>query len=85
MRGMKVTVDAAMRARDVSRPHAEHEAAARAGEPAAGQVREEPAAAVLPAGPTGPGAPAAGPVGSAAAAPGRESKPGPGRQRRRRR
>jgi hypothetical protein len=29
MRGMKVTVDAAMRARDVSRPRADHAAAAR--------------------------------------------------------
>ncbi len=34
MRGMKITVDAAMRARDVSRPRTEHEALAQAGEPA---------------------------------------------------
>ena len=32
MRGMKITVDAAMRARDVSRPRAEHEALALAAE-----------------------------------------------------
>ena len=32
MRGMKTTVDAAMRARDVARPRAEHEALARAAE-----------------------------------------------------
>jgi hypothetical protein len=34
MRGMKITVDAAMRARDVSRPRAEHEALAGAAEEA---------------------------------------------------
>jgi len=34
MRGMKITVDAAMRARDVSRPRAEHEALARAADQA---------------------------------------------------
>jgi hypothetical protein len=34
MRGMKITVDAAMRARDVSRPRAEHEALAQVGEAA---------------------------------------------------
>ena len=38
MPGMKVTLDAAMRARDVSRPHAEHEALAAAGEPEPGQA-----------------------------------------------
>jgi len=41
MPGMKVTLDAAMRARDVSRPHAEHEALADAGEPEPGQAREQ--------------------------------------------
>jgi hypothetical protein len=40
MPGMKVTLDAAMRARDVSRPHAEHEAVADAGEPAPARARE---------------------------------------------
>ena len=34
MRGMKITVDAAMRARDVSRPRAEHEEQARVAEEA---------------------------------------------------
>jgi hypothetical protein len=42
MRGMKVTVDAAMRARDVSRPRAEDEETARAGEPGPGRSREDP-------------------------------------------
>jgi hypothetical protein len=41
MPGMKVTLDAAMRARDVSRPHAEHEALAREGEPESGGTREQ--------------------------------------------
>jgi hypothetical protein len=43
MRGMKVTVDAAMRARDVSRPRAEDEETARASEPGPGRPREDPA------------------------------------------
>lgn len=58
MRGMKVTVDAAMRARDVSRPHAEHEALARAAEEAAGPLPEKPAPAgseTSPAGAARPG------------------------------
>jgi hypothetical protein len=42
MRGMKITVDAAMRARDVSRPRAEDEALAEAGE-AAGPKQDGPA------------------------------------------
>jgi hypothetical protein len=45
MPGMKVTVDAAMRARDVSRPHAEHEDLADASEPQPGQAREPGGAA----------------------------------------
>jgi hypothetical protein len=40
MQGMKVTVDAAMRARDVSRPHAEHEALADVSEPEPGRARD---------------------------------------------
>jgi hypothetical protein len=40
MPGMKVTLDAAMRARDVSRPHAEHEALAEAGETAPARAIE---------------------------------------------
>jgi len=59
MGGMKITLDAAMRARDVSRPRSDHEAESRAGEPAAGDARD-PATAVAPAGPaaadTGPAA-----------------------------
>ncbi len=51
MRGMKVTVDAAMRARDVSRPRADHEETERAGEPAPGRRREDPAAPAPPADP----------------------------------
>jgi hypothetical protein len=81
MRGMKVTVDAAMRARDVSRPRAEDEAMARASQGAApGQADEDPAGPV-PSDSRAPAATTAGP----ADAPGRASKPGPGRRRRRRR
>jgi hypothetical protein len=61
MRGMKVTVDAAMRARDVSRPRADQEESAQAGEPEPARPREDPAApglapdpAAEPAGPAGP-------------------------------
>jgi hypothetical protein len=50
MRGMKITVDAAMRARDVSRPDAEHEAQARAAEGA----EQTKGAAPKPAGPAEP-------------------------------
>jgi hypothetical protein len=62
MRGMKVTVDAAMRARDVSRPRADHEEAARASEPGPGRPREDPAASALPADTVAPapGSPADG-------------------------
>jgi hypothetical protein len=56
MPGMKVTVDAAMRARDVSRPHAEHEDVAEASEPQPTQAREP-----------GRAAPTVGTTGSAAA------------------
>jgi hypothetical protein len=55
MRGMKVTVDAAMRARDVSRPRADDEETARASEPGPGRPREDP---VAPARPADTGAPA---------------------------
>ena len=41
MPGMKVTLDAAMRARDVSRPHAEHEDQAVASEPQPARVRDQ--------------------------------------------
>jgi hypothetical protein len=54
MRGMKVTVDAAMRARDVSRPRAEQEDTARADEPRPARPREDPAASVRPAAPVAP-------------------------------
>src|SRR5260221_12863133 len=60
MPGMKVTVDAAMRARDVSRPHSEHEALADAAEPQPGRGREQ--------GQTAPEAEATGSVAAAAAA-----------------
>jgi hypothetical protein len=45
MPGMKVTLSAAMRARDVSRPHAEHETLAAAGDTAtpAGRGPQPPA------------------------------------------
>lgn len=50
MRGMKITVDAAMRARDVSRPRAEQEALAQAGEATeeAKQADPKPAEAARP-------------------------------------
>jgi hypothetical protein len=41
MRGMKITVDAAMRARDVSRPRPEHEELARQNEAAPGVAGEQ--------------------------------------------
>jgi hypothetical protein len=56
MRGMKVTVDAAMRARDVSRPRANHEETARAVEPEPGRPRAEPSKPVPPADPPVPAA-----------------------------
>jgi hypothetical protein len=50
MRGMKITVDAAMRARDVSRPRAEDEALAHAAENAevAGDAGAKPAEPARP-------------------------------------
>jgi len=54
MRGMKVTVDAAMRARDVSRPRAEQEESALAGEPEPGRPREDPATPGLAPDPAAP-------------------------------
>jgi hypothetical protein len=57
MRGMKITVDAAMRARDVSQPRADQEARAQVAEPEPAarpaRPRPEPAAATAPA-PPGP-------------------------------
>jgi hypothetical protein len=50
MRGMKITVDAAMRARDVSRPRAEHEALAREAEDSEAAEMADPKPDV-PAGP----------------------------------
>jgi hypothetical protein len=55
---MKVTVDAAMRARDVSRPRADDEETARAAEPEPDRPRAEPA---RPAPPADPAVPAADP------------------------
>jgi hypothetical protein len=64
MRGMKVTVDAAMRARDVSRPRADQEEWAQAGEPGPGRPREDPATPERAPGPV-----AAEPAGPADGAP----------------
>jgi hypothetical protein len=85
MRGMKITVDAAMRARDVSRPRPEHEELARESEAAAGVLRAErdKQAPGSQAGSAGAGHPA--PADEAAAGPGGTSPPGSGRRRRRRR
>src|SRR5580658_9356764 len=66
MAAMKVTTSAAMRARDVSRPHAEHLADAEAAEAAA--VRGRPAAPAAPA-PVVPAPAAPAPVVPAPAAP----------------
>ena len=41
MPGMKVTLDAAMRARDVSRPHGEHEGQAVASEPQHARAQDQ--------------------------------------------
>jgi hypothetical protein len=82
MPGMKVTLDAAMRARDVSRPHAEHEALADTGEPRRGQAREQGQGAlpgVSAGAASAPGATARGAV------PGGTSKGRSPRRRRRRR
>jgi hypothetical protein len=86
MRGMKITVDAAMRARDVSRPRHEHEELARESEAAAGvsgaeRVKQAPDGQ---AGSAGAGYQAS-PADEAAAGPGRTPRPGSGRRRRRRR
>ncbi len=65
MRGMKITVDAAMRARDVSQPRADQEARAQVAEPEPAarpaRPRPEPTAAAAPAppGPPGPAVPEA--------------------------
>lgn len=45
MTGMKITVDAAMRARDVSRPRPEDEELAQATEPAESGQQDQPASA----------------------------------------
>jgi len=57
MRGMKVTVDAAMRARDVSRPRADDDVAARESDAEAAAARDE-------TGPAG-GTPGQAPPGTA--------------------
>jgi hypothetical protein len=86
MRGMKITVDAAMRARDVSRPRPEHEELARESEAAAGvsgeeRVRPGPGGQTGAAGAEYP----ASPADEAADGPDRTPRPGSGRRRRRRR
>jgi hypothetical protein len=86
MRGMKITVDAAMRARDVSRPRAEHDELAREGEAAAGA---SPAERVQQGSDSQPDAAGSGypesPADEAAAGTDRAPRPGSGRRRRRRR
>jgi hypothetical protein len=85
MRGMKITVDAAMRARDVSRPRPEDEELTRESEAAAGirgpeRVKQAPDGQASSAGAGYPASPA-----EAAAGPDRTPRPGSGRRRRRRR
>jgi len=79
MPGMKITLDAAMRARDVSRPHAEHEDQAVASEPQSARARDQ--------GQDSRDARGAQPAGSAVAdtAPGGAPKGRSPRRRRRRR
>jgi len=86
MRGMKITVDAAMRARDVSRPRPEHEELAREAEEAADvsgaeRVKQTPDGQAHSA---GAGYPASA-ADEAAAGTDRTPRPGSGRRRRRRR
>jgi hypothetical protein len=86
MRGMKITVDAAMRARDVSRPRHEHEEMARESDAAAGvsggeRVKPGPGGQAGAAGAGYPGSPA----DEAATGTDRTPQPGSGRRRRRRR
>ena len=86
MRGMKITVDAAMRARDVSRPRPEHEELAQEGEAAAAVSGAER----VKQGPDGQaGAAVSGypesPADAAAAGTDHAPRPGSGRRRRRRR
>jgi hypothetical protein len=76
MRGMKITVDAAMRARDVSRPGADQEAAAREGDADAVRAR----GATRPAG----GAPVPAPPDAGTKAEGTQPARRPHRHRRRR-
>jgi hypothetical protein len=84
MRGMKITVDAAMRARDVSRPRPEHEAVARESEAAAGVSRAERARQAAGSQAVAAEA-AAGLADEAAAGSDRTPRPGSGRRRRRHR
>jgi hypothetical protein len=84
MRGMKITVDAAMRARDVSRPRPEHEALARESEAAASQAERARQAPGGQAGSVDAGCPAS-PADEAAAGPDRTPQPDSGRRRRRHR
>jgi hypothetical protein len=77
----KITVSTAMRARDVSRPSAEHLTEAAAREEGASRQPEAPAAAPSPA-PAAPAAPAAPPA-SPPPSPADQAQP-PSRRRRRR-
>jgi hypothetical protein len=79
MRGMKITVDAAMRARDVSRPDADHEAMAREGEAQALRERAAAPAGTAP-GPASPDRSAT--PGEAAAGPAKARRPHRRRRRR---
>jgi hypothetical protein len=79
MAGMKVTLDAAMRARDVSRPHVEHEALADASEPQPAWAREHGQAGGRP------GGSAAADTAAPGAGPGGASRGRSSRRRRRRR
>jgi hypothetical protein len=90
MPGMKITLDAAMRARDISRPHAEHERLAREGEPDPASEQGQttaPSGASRGAHPRadGPAPPASTADAAEAATMDAAPKPASGRRRRRRR
>src|SRR6266851_7631618 len=72
MAGMKITLDAAMRVRDVSRPRPDHEAAAQAqsASPPAQSARAQPASGPAPSAPAQP---------AAAQAQSAQARPGPAR------
>src|SRR6266851_10429524 len=82
MAGMKITLDAAMRVRDVSRPRPDHEAAAQAqsASPPAQSARAQPASGPAPSAPAQPAAAQAQSAqAQSAQAQSAQARPGPAR------